>query len=286
MQHSRTRHAGNLGSDAHLPIPAYSPAFSNTSQRSFSGNGSFPPSPAVTPRNGSPPLSDIGADSFLLEQQPLFPEAGPPRRGVVFQDNRYDSVASFTALGGQQQEKALPNEKAIRGVNASSRTRKSSKRKWFIAAGVLAVLAIALVAAVVAVKLAKHDKLSASDSGNEQDAQHSLTSTGTGSSTGTSSVSILSATNTITAVVTATPTITGNWPQGWTQDMVFPTGYAGTGKNGLIGSSSRASASTSGGQYAQLLAFGSSYSDNAHPRQLPKYASSLSPPGYYENRWR
>jgi hypothetical protein len=135
-----------------------------------------------------------------------------------------------------------------------------------IVVAMLAGVAVVVIAAVVVVKLIKHS------------AHH-------GSAAAAASTSFVASQPTHTAIVTATPTLTGNWPQGWTQNMVFPTGFPGTGKNGLIGNSTRTSSATSGGQYAQLLAFGSSYSDNGHPREA-KYAGSNSPPGYYQGRWR
>lgn len=138
-------------------------------------------------------------------------------------------------------------------------SQKRSRRKWIVGAFVLAGLVGALVVTFAVVKAAKDRHTHTSVNSNATAASKSITP---------SSVTV-SATLTSTSLVTARPTLTGNWPQGWTEAMVFPTGYAGTGKNGLQGSQ-KASSATSGGKYSQLVALGSSYSDNVRMRWLRK----------------
>jgi len=74
-------------------------------------------------------------------------------------------------------------------------------------------------------------------------------------------------------------------------ELYFPTGYNGTtGMNGAIGgrrgAGSSARPAPNASIYDQLVVFGSSYSDNAHPRE-PRYAGTYAPTegGYWERRW-
>ena len=180
---------------------------------------------------GNMPYQHLGG-SPALSFSVLGANASPALSETSFDFGKLEEQPLVSASGRRHaRSESLESDPAAPTTAGWSRRRKI----WVTTAVLLVLVSAAGVGIMAYLKLSRHQQLSSPKTGDRHSPSSTLHTGKASTSTSTTNTAVPSS------------TLSNN---GWTSDMVYPSGYPGTGLNGRLGTTKPSSKPV----YAQLLA--------------------------------